>query len=216
MPPLSSLVLFAGSAVVLLVIPGPAVLYIVARSADQGRRAGLVSVAGIHTGTVVHVVAALAGLSALVVASAGAFTVVKFAGAAYLVHLGIKTLRDTATDTEDPEPLPLDGRPMSRVFRQAVVVNVLNPKTAVFFLAYLPQFVDPAAGNVTVQLGVLSGVFIGLGLLSDGIYALMGDWLGRRFSRSVGTRRRRRLVTGGTYMGLGVLTALAGGRGTEG
>lgn len=210
MPSSHALLLFSGATLLLLLVPGPAVLYIVTRSTDQGRRAGLVSVAGIHTGTTVHVAAALAGLSAVVVASATAFTVVKYAGAAYLVYLGVRSLlehRTASRATGTPVVVP---RSLRRVFFDGFLVNVLNPKTAVFFLAFVPQFVDVDAGSTTIQLLVLSAVFIGLGLASDGAYALGASWVGGRLAAGNGSRRH--LVAGTTYIGLGVVTAVAGGR----
>ncbi len=193
---------------VLLAIPGPAVLYIIARSASQGTRAGLVSVAGIHVGTIFHIAATVAGLSALVVASATAFTAVKLAGAVYLVYLGIRSFRELRRGAEPDDP-SAGVRPLRRVFRDAVLVNVLNPKTAVFFLAFVPQFVDPSAGGATTQLLALGGLFILLGLLSDGAYALAAGWLGGRIAGSPKSRRRSRTAAGTTYIGLGLVTALA-------
>lgn len=213
MPDASSLLVFAAACIVLLVVPGPAVLYIVARSASQGRRAGLASVAGIHTGTAVHVLAAMVGLSALIAASATAFTAVKLAGAAYLVWLGIRALR-ARDDEVDPAAPVRPMRSLRRIYLDGVVVNILNPKTGVFFLAFVPQFVDPAAGNVDLQLAVLGSVFIGLGLLTDGLYALVGASAGARLRRSQATprsSRRVRRATAGVYVGLGAVTAFTGG-----
>jgi len=208
MPSTPTLFLFSGAAITLLLIPGPAVLYIIARSASQGTRAGLVSVAGIHLGTTVHVAAAVAGLSALVVASAAAFTTVKLAGAAYLVYLGIRSFRELRRHAEPGEPTA-ELRPLRRVFRDAVLVNVLNPKTAVFFLAFVPQFVDPSAGGATTQLLALSALFIVLGLLSDGAYALAAGWLSSRITGSAKGRRRSQSAAGTAYIGLGIVTAVA-------
>ncbi len=222
MPTGSTLLLFGGAALTLLLVPGPAVLYILARSASQGPRAGLVSVAGIHVGTTVHVLAAAVGLSAVLVASATAFTVVKLAGALYLVQLGVRSLvawyRGAAGARSGPygDPAEAAGAPAAarstvRLFTDGVVLNVLNPKTAVFFLAFVPQFIDVRAGHSTTQLLVLSAVFIGLGLCTDSGYALAGGWLGGRLRRSPALARRKDLVTGTTYLGLGLLTAFSGG-----
>ncbi len=149
----SRFAVFAVAAMVLLLVPGPAVVYIVAQSMHQGRRAGVVSVLGIHAGTSVHVLAATVGLSQLLVSSATAYTVVKYAGAAYLVVLGLRRIltRDRAAETA----VVVDLRPNAQLFRQGVLVNVLNPKTALFFLAFLPQFVDVNAGHVPLQIAVL-------------------------------------------------------------
>ena len=150
-PSSAQLWLFCLAALVLLAIPGPAVLYIVVQSAEQGRRAGLASVAGVHVGTLVHVAAASIGLSALIVASATAFTAVKYAGAAYLVLLGARKLVGRSSDEQPPRPPDA----LRRAFVRGAIVNVLNPKTALFFLAFLPQFVDAGRGGVWSQALVL-------------------------------------------------------------
>ncbi|MCW2506705.1 MAG: RhtB family transporter [Actinomycetia bacterium] len=205
MPELSTLLLFVPASLALLVIPGPAVAFIVARSLQQGRAAGLVSVLGIHTGSVVHVAAAAAGLSALIATSAVAFTAVKFAGAGYLLFLGIRQLR-AREDPAAPDPEP---EPHWRLFRSGVVVNVLNPKTAIFFLAFLPQFADPARGPVWIQAVVLGSVFMLLGMLTDSSYALAAGTLGARFRGSARVRRLTGRISGGVYMALGAVAALA-------
>jgi threonine/homoserine/homoserine lactone efflux protein len=192
----------------LLVIPGPAVLYVVARSIHQGRRAGLASVLGIHVGTLVHIAAATAGLSALIVSSAVAFTVVKVAGAVYLVGLGLSTLFSRSADTE----LALGGeRNLRRAFAQGIVVNVLNPKTALFFLAFLPQFVDRNADHPALQIAFLGLLFAALGLVTDSLWAVAAGTAGGVLRRSRRFLRVQRYVTGSVYVGLGVATALAGG-----
>jgi threonine/homoserine/homoserine lactone efflux protein len=205
----STLLLFCSAALVLLVVPGPAVLYIVTRSVDQGRRAGLVSVLGTHVGSLVHVAAAALGLSALVVSSAVAFSAVTYLGAAYLVWLGIRRWR---AGDDAAAAVPGAALPMRSLFRQGVVVQVLNPKTAVFFLAFLPQFVDVDGGWVTAQVVVLGLVFISLGLISDSAYALAAAAFGGVLRRSARARRAERMVSSGVYVGLGVTTALAGGQ----
>ncbi len=207
----ATLLAFSAAALILLVIPGPAVMYIVTRSAAQGRRAGLVSVAGIHLGTIVHVVAAMIGLSAVLAASATAFTVVKTVGAAYLVWLGLQSIRAYrrgTVDTSDTVPT----RTLRRVFLDGVVLNVLNPKTAMFFLSFVPQFVDPNTAHPLIDVATLGAVFIVLGLVSDGAYALAGGWAGSRLRSSPRLRRRKDLLAGGTYLGLGAVTAFGGGR----
>ncbi len=210
MPEARTFALFAVAALALLVVPGPAVTYIVTRSIHQGRTAGLISVLGIHTGSVVHVVAAAFGVSAVLASSATAFRVVKLAGAAYLIVLGVRILLKG-----DGEGRDADGerrQPLSRVYLQGVVVNVLNPKTALFFLAFLPQFVRPGHGPAVVQMLVLGVTFMAIGLVSDSAYALvaarMGGWLR---SRPAFARRRRRF-TGAVYIALGALAALGGHR----
>ncbi len=207
MPTLPTLLAFSLAALVLLIIPGPSVLYIVTRSVTQGRRAGIVSMLGVHVGSIVHMAAAILGVSAVLASSATAFTIVKYLGAAYLVWLGIQQFR-----ARDVDPtIARDPAPRRRLFAQGVVVNVLNPKTAIFFLAFLPQFADPERGPVPVQLAVLGGLFILLGILSDGAYALAAGFLARPL-QTVRFRRRLRYGSGAVYLGLGITAALSQSR----
>jgi threonine/homoserine/homoserine lactone efflux protein len=195
---------FAIASLALLIVPGPSVLYIVTRSMDQGRAAGLVSVLGIHTGSIVHVAAAALGLSAILASSALGYGIVKYVGAAYLIWLGIRALRDRGEERPN-----VNGREhsLARIYAQGVVVNVLNPKTALFFLAFLPQFVDVSRGSVPLQI-----VLLGLTFIPDGTYALVSA----RVSRTLATRRRsgvvRRWLPGLTLIGLGVVSAFTGRR----
>lgn len=199
--------LFVVAALALLLVPGPAVLYVVARSIHEGRRAGLASVVGIHVGTLVHIAAATLGLSALIASSAVAFTAVKIAGAAYLIGLGLWTLFSRRAEPD----VALGGeRNLRRAFAQGIVVNVLNPKTALFFLAFLPQFVDPNAPHPAVQIAFLGFLFAVLGLVTDSIWALAAGTAGGVLRRSRRFLRTQRYVTGAVYVGLGVATALAG------
>jgi threonine/homoserine/homoserine lactone efflux protein len=212
MPEVSTLALFTLAAVTLLVIPGPAVLYIVTRSVDQGRAAGLASVCGIHVGTLVHVAAAAMGLSALLVSSATAYHAVRWLGAAYLIWLGVRRLLAKDEPSGSGKGLDASRLGLRRIFAQGVVVNVLNPKTALFFFAFLPQFVDTSRGSVPFQVLVLGVAFVLLGLVSDGAYAVAASagagWLRRR----PGVAKASRLVSGGVLISLGVTTALAGSR----
>jgi threonine/homoserine/homoserine lactone efflux protein len=205
MPSLTSLLLFAAASIALLVVPGPSVLYIVTRSVSQGRRAGLISVLGVHVGSVVHVTAAALGLSALLASSATAFMIVKYLGAAYLVWLGVQKLRRRESGPVEEAP-PVRR---SRLFTQGIVVNVLNPKTAIFFLAFLPQFVNPSRGPVAVQIIILGACFILLGIMSDGGYALLAGTLAGRIRRTRKARRRLDRASGVVYLGLGATAALA-------
>jgi threonine/homoserine/homoserine lactone efflux protein len=207
MPPVSGLGLFAVAAFLLLITPGPAVLYIVTRSMDQGRRAGLVSVAGVHAGTLVHIGAAAAGLSAVLTASALAFSVVKYLGAAYLVYLGVRRLLDRSVAAA---PADVPAVRLRRAFVDGFVVNLLNPKTALFFLAFLPQFVDVERGHVGSQILVLGLMFVGLGLVTDGLYALGAGSAGRWLRASPRFLASERWVSGGMYIGLGVAATFAG------
>jgi threonine/homoserine/homoserine lactone efflux protein len=207
-PDLGSLAVFVIAALALLVVPGPAVLYVVTRSIHQGRRAGLASVLGIHVGTLVHIGAATAGLSALILSSAVAFTAVKIAGAAYLVGLGVWTLLSRRAEAE----VAVGGeRRLRRVFAQGIVVNVLNPKTALFFLAFLPQFVNPNAGTPALRIAFLGLLFGALGLVTDSIWAIAAGTAGRVLRGSRKFLRVQRYVAGTVYLGLGAVTALAGG-----
>jgi threonine/homoserine/homoserine lactone efflux protein len=207
LPDSGALAVFVVSALVLLVIPGPAVLYIVAQSVSRGRLAGVVSMLGIQVGGLVHVAAAAAGLSALLMRSALAFDVVKYAGAAYLVFLGARRL--LGRDAEEA-PGVRSERSLWRLFGQGIVVNVLNPKTALFFFSFLPQFVDVQRGSVALQIASLGLVFILLAMLSDGVYALAaGSAAGWLRGRS-GFVRSERYATGSVLLGLGLLAAFSG------
>ena len=198
--------IFVTAALILLITPGPAVLFIVARSVEQGRIAGIVSTLGISAGTLFHVAAAAFGLSALLVSSAVAFNIVKYLGAGYLIYLGITTLL-RKSEIEEKE---IKEKNLKRIFYQGIWVNLMNPKTALFFFAFLPQFVDVSRGSVTLQVLVLGTIFVMLGTISDGIYALLagsvGDWLrgNMRFLRA------QKYFSGSIYLGLGLLTAFSG------
>ena len=175
----------------------------------QGRRAGLVSALGVAVGSTVHVLAAALGLSALLASSAIAFSAVKYAGAAYLVYLGIR--RILAREAEGPRA-PAPRAPLPALFRQGVLVNLLNPKTALFFLAVLPQFVDPARGGAAPQIVFLGLLFSVMGLATDSLYALAADRLASAVRNNPRAMRGGRYVSGGVYIGLGLATALAGSK----
>jgi threonine/homoserine/homoserine lactone efflux protein len=211
MPTSSTLLVYAVTAVAVLLVPGPAVLYIVSQSVRQGRRAGIASVLGIHTGTLVQVVAAVLGASWLLVSSALAFSVVKYLGAAYLVYLGTRKLlgKDEQLAFE-PGAEPRPRRP-SRLFYRGVLVNVLNPKLALFFLAFLPQFVDRARGAVPVQVATFGIAFVLLGLCTDTSYALVAGTVGPWLRDHARLLRGERYVVGSAFVGLGVAAAFSGG-----
>jgi threonine/homoserine/homoserine lactone efflux protein len=204
-PSLSTYAVFVATCLALLAIPGPAVLYIVSRSIDQGRTAGLLSVLGVTTGTLVHIAAAAIGLSSLVLASTVAFSAVRYAGAAYLVFLGVRRLltRDSETVVEARGP-----RSSRRLYTQGLVVNLLNPKTIVFIFAFIPQFVDVQAGHVGVQIVLLGLTLAGLGLLSDGLYAIVAGSIADRLRGSRAVARFERWFGGSILVGLGVAAAL--------
>ena len=207
-PGAANLGLFISAAVVLLVIPGPAVLYIFARSVEQGRLAGFISILGIHTGTLVHVVAAAVGLSAILASSALAFSVVKYAGAAYLIWLGLKKIFGPV-ETPDAD-IVLPRHSYKKLFRDGFIVNLLNPKTALFFLAFLPQYVEVDRGHVAMQIAFLGLLFTLLGLMTDSCYALAAGTAGNWLKRSRGYLTFERYISGVLFIGLGLTAAFAG------
>jgi len=202
-PDAHTFAIFAVASIVFVAIPGPSVIYIVSRSLAEGRTAGIVSALGIQTGGLVHVTAAAIGLSALLASSAVALSAVKYAGAAYLIYIGIRKLVDGDQAITEAE------RRASRrtLYWQGVVVNTLNPKTALFFLAFLPQFVDPDRA-VAPQVLALGVMFLLIAMLSDSTYAIVAGsvrgWLGER-------RRALARISGCSYVGLGLLAALSPG-----
>jgi threonine/homoserine/homoserine lactone efflux protein len=210
MPAASTIAVFLLAAIALAVVPGPAVAYIVTQSIDQGRRAGLVSALGVATGGLVHVTAATVGLSAVIASSATAFTAVKLVGAAYLIGVGIRRIFSGEGADDGSRAL---RAPLPRIYRQGVIVNVLNPKTALFFLAFVPQFVDPDRGAVWTQVAVLGTLFVLVAVLSDMTYALVSDAVAGKIRRTGTGARLRRYLTGGIFVALGV-TAAAARRGT--
>ncbi len=210
MPDASTYGLFIAASLALVLVPGPAVFYIITRSVDQGRPAGFASVLGVGLGGLVHTAFAAVGLSAILASSATAFSVVKWLGVAYLVWLGLQRIfaGDDAETLTAAEPARL-----SRIFSQGVAVNVLNPNTALFFFAFLPQFIDPSQGSAWARILLLGVTFVAMALISDGLYALLastlGDWL-RRKSASIRFRRGRRYLSGGVYLALGAVSAVSG------
>ena len=205
MPSLSTYALFVATALALLAIPGPAVLYVVGRSIDQGRTAGLASVLGITTGTIVHITAATVGLSSLILASKVAFDAVRYVGAAYLILLGVRRLL-TRGPEEDVGARP--PRTLRRLYSQGLVVNLLNPKTIVFIFAFIPQFVDVGAGHVWLQILLLGLTFAGLGLMSDSLYAIVAGTVADRLRGTPLVARVERWFGGTVLIGLGVASAL--------
>jgi threonine/homoserine/homoserine lactone efflux protein len=205
MPSASTFALFSLAAIALAIVPGPAVAYIVTQSVDKGRRAGIVSAFGIATGGLVHVAAATLGISALIASSADAFNVVKFVGAAYLIVVGVRRI---LSHDEPQLAAASEQTPLRQLYGQGVVVNVLNPKTALFFLAFLPQFVD-RTGSVAPQVAILGLLFASIALLSDLGYALLADALAGRVRQSGRAARLRRFATGGIFVALGITAAAA-------
>lgn len=207
LPDGTTLLVFLGASLVLLVTPGPAVFYIVARSIDQGRMAGMVSTLGVAAGSCLHIIAAALGISALLASSAVAFNVVKLIGAAYLIYLGVrKFLIPDRVETD----VHVEHRRLREIFVQGVIVNVFNPKTALFFLAFLPQFVDVSKGQVALQMILLGLLFALLGILSDGAYAIAAGSFGQWLKSHAGVLRAQRYFAGSVFIALGVLTAATG------
>ena len=207
MPALPTLALFLLAALGLLLVPGPAVIYIVTRSAAHGRRAGFASVLGVEVASLIHAMAAALGLSALLLTSALAFQFVKYAGAAYLVYLGARTL--FSRDEGNAQLVPAQAN-LTQLFARGLVVNLLNPKTALFFYAFLPQFVDPLKGAVQGQIFLLGLLFVSLATCTDGMYSLLASSVGRLLFRTSRIRSVRRYVSAGIYMALGVAAAVMG------
>lgn len=208
LPPWPLFSAFLLASLVLAVTPGPGVLYIVTRSLVQGRRSGLVSVAGVALGNLGNAVAASVGLAALFAISSLAFSVVKYAGALYLVYLGVQMFRSSPVETSAAVP---GTAPLKRVFRDGFVVALLNPKTTVFFAAFLPQFLSPDASPI-FQSMVLGSLFVAIAAVTDSAYALAAGAAAPALRDSV-VRRIGRRVGAGVFIGLGVFTALAGSRG---
>ncbi|MFV1989833.1 MAG: LysE family translocator [Acidimicrobiales bacterium] len=211
MPSVEITLAFSAAALLILLLPGPAVLFVVSRGITQGSRGGLMSVAGLHLGSLVHVVAAAVGLSAVLVRSAMAFSTVKYAGAAYLVYLGIRTLRSRSTPPDVPVQ-PAGSPPavsMRASFQEGLVVNLLNPKLALFFLAVLPQFVRTESGSFVGQILILGLIFIAIGFTTDSLYALSAARAAAWMRSRPQLAQRQRILAGCSYIGLGLLAAVS-------
>jgi threonine/homoserine/homoserine lactone efflux protein len=204
-PDLNSLISFAVASVALLVIPGPAVIYIVNRSVADGRQIGLAAVVGLELGTFMHVLAATVGLSAILATSENAFNVVKYLGASYLVLIGLRTL------TRKPEAISTSASSMtqSQAFRQGFIINMLNPKIALFFLSFLPQFIDPNISSNARQSLILGSVFVLCGFVIDGIYALTASSLREVLVKGKALPFIQQYVAGVVFVLLGAAAALA-------
>ncbi|UII29844.1 LysE family translocator [Fulvivirga ulvae] len=203
----TQLITFIFASILLLVIPGPAVFFVVAKSIDQGRTAGVVSVLGIQLGTLVHLLAAALGISAILVSSAMAFNVIKYAGAAYLIYMGIKSL---TAKTETPDiNMKFEKQKLSKVFFQGAIVNILNPKTALFFFAFLPQFIAPGTTSSTWQIFTLGLIFIALSIISDSIYALLAGSIKSYLHRNPVRLKFQKYISGCLYILLGIATLVA-------
>lgn len=203
----TSLIIFMTAALALLLSPGPAVLFIIARSLEQGRMAGIISTLGIALASLVHALFAAVGLSALLVQSALAFSIIKYLGAAYLIYLGIRTLLTKAKPHSLQE---VEKVPVLKLFRQGFIVNLFNPKTTLFFLAFLPQFVDPTRGSALLQIFILGLIFTTMAVISDGLYAIVAGTAKEWLSGSLRAARAQKYIAGIIYIALGITTALSG------
>ena len=205
----SQLSLFLIASFALLITPGPAVLYIVARSMNQGKMAGIVSVLGVETANFLHASAAALGLSAILLSSALAFNLVKYLGAAYLIYLGVRKI---LTNEKDVQAELSQHQSLSRIYTQGFIVNIFNPKTALFFFAFLPQFVNLSHTNVTLQMFLLGIMFVVMALITDSAYALVSSSIANRLNSNQSFAKNQKYFTGLIYIGLGVVTAFTGSR----
>jgi threonine/homoserine/homoserine lactone efflux protein len=201
--------LFVVSGLLLNITPGQDTFYIVTRSVAQGRAAGVWSVLGISSGSVLHTLAAAFGLSAILATSAQAFLVVKFVGAAYLVYLGVKMLLERPAGAAAGTDTPLPRESAWAIYRAGLLTNVLNPKVALFFLAFLPQFVAPDATSRIVPFLFLGAVFVFNGTLWCLVLVLAASALSGRLRRNASGARRLRQATGAVFVGLGARLALS-------
>ncbi|PSN12937.1 RhtB family transporter [filamentous cyanobacterium CCT1] len=208
MPDFATFTLFLTAAFILSITPGPGILYTLARSLNGGKSEGILSALGLFTGGLVHVIAAAIGLSSVLMTSALAFMVVKYAGAAYLIYIGLKTLfsRDTMPDAAD---IAVNNRSRRNVFYQGVMTEVLNPKTALFFLAFIPQFIAVENGSVFIQFLVLGLITDLLNLAADVVVVAFAGPVGQRLRTSYRFRQGQRITSGCTMIGLGAYVAVA-------
>lgn len=203
MPSIDSLFAFAVASLALLIIPGPAVLYVINRSIADGRSTALAAVAGLEIGNFMHVIAATLGLSAVIAASATAFGVVKWIGAGYLIFTGIRTLLSKPTKFDQDQK----SIPRRKSFTQGIIVNTFNPKVALFFLSFLPQFIDTERGSTALQSLVLGSLFVLLGMLSDGMYAVLASALREPLIRGKSLPFVQRYIAGSVFVLLGAIAA---------
>jgi threonine/homoserine/homoserine lactone efflux protein len=203
MPAFDSIVAFAIASLALLVIPGPAVLYVINRSISDGRSIALAGVAGLELGNFVHVIAATIGLSALIAASATAFGIVKWIGAGYLIFIGIRTI------TRKPASFSQEQKSLTRrkSFTQGIIVNTFNPKVALFFLSFLPQFIDEKSGSAALQSLILGSLFVAIGLCTDGMYAFLASALRTTLLRGKSLPFVQRYVAGSVFIALGLIAS---------
>jgi threonine/homoserine/homoserine lactone efflux protein len=197
--------LFLVASALLTIAPGPDIIYVLTRGVSQGRRAGFAAALGFASGCVFHTVLAAVGIAALIRSSDLAFDVVRYAGAAYLVWIGIQALRHRAAFSIEGAR---DARALATIYRQSVVGNMLNPKVTLFFLAFLPQFVDTQAGHVGWQMALLGAIFMLQTLVIFGAVALFAGWIGAWIRRKPAIGARLNVFAGVTFIALGIRVAL--------
>ncbi len=206
------LFLFLTAAVLLAIAPGPGMLYVLARSLAGGKREGVLSAFGTFAGGMVHVFAAALGVSIILAKSALAFATVKYVGAAYLCFLGVRMILDARRDRTETESFELETKPVRNPLWQGVATEVLNPKTALFFLSFIPQFVNRGSGHVFLQFVVLGTISVVLNTTADLLVIAMAGPLGKKIRSSAKFRRRQRTVTGAIMIGLGTYLATSEGK----
>ncbi|MEO9967907.1 MAG: LysE family translocator [Reichenbachiella sp.] len=203
LPSPENILLFITAATILIIVPGPAVLYIMMKSMEQGAKAGIASVLGVGIGAMVHVLAAAIGVSALLVASATAFAVLKYVGALYLIYLGVKKIIDKAPAIKEEK---VNRQALTSIFYEGIIVNTLSPKSAIFFFAFLPQFINPERGGTTSQILFLGLLFLIIALISDMCYVMLSGKLVKKFRSSTVYPDIQKYVSGGIHIALGLLT----------
>lgn len=212
LPSWSGLTTFFTASFILAVTPGPGVFYIVTRSLAQGKQAGLASVVGVALGNLGNAIGASVGLAALFAVSSVAFVIVKYAGALYLIYLGIQALRTPPSEFKAETPRLISS---GRIFRDGFLVALLNPKTAIFFAAFLPQFMGDATTAPVLQSIALGSLFVAIAATTDTIYALAAGSIAPFLSQAQGLQNFGRYLTSGAFIGLGLVTAFAGSRSSK-
>ena len=203
LPDLDKIILFASMASLLIVIPGPAVLYLLAKSMGEGVKAGFISVLGIGVGALVHVLCSAIGISAILLASSNAFNILKYAGAFYLLYLGIQKLRSSNSLSLISGAKVQTNK--NKLFFEGMLINILNPKTAVFFLAFLPQFINPEKGQPTFQIIFLGLLFVGIAAISNSTYVLVSSKISNWLKNNPSFYKRQHMVMAGVYFFLAVI-----------
>lgn len=204
LPDLDNIIFFLAAASILILIPGPSVLYIMAKSVEQGYKAGIVSVLGIGIGSMVHVAAAAIGISSILLTSSTAFSIVKYLGAIYLIYLGVKKLLGKIPNKQPV--ITNKNKRLDKIFYEGILVNTFNPKTAIFFFSFLPQFINIDKGGNASQILFLGILFTVFAILSDTLYVLLSVKISKWFTSSKKYLKRQKNITGSIYIALGLIT----------